>query len=238
MAAAAIVPIKRLSAAKSRLSGVLTAGQREDLVLCVAARVLGALESSGLLSRVYVVTPDPIVAEFAKEHGAAPVFEHRHGLNAALAEATREVQQDGMDVCLIAFGDLPLLSVEDIVQMFRLGSGSPGVVAAPDRHGRGTNALLLRPPTAVPFLFGTGSYTAFRDATCARGLSFQTHRSIGTGFDLDTPADLYELPARSGAWDPRAADGSSPAGETVATVLGRLRHGLPTSECAGCAGSG
>jgi len=57
-----------------------------------------------------------------------------------------------------------------------------------------TNALLLRPPDALPFAFGVGSLARHRAAE-ARGLSPRWCDAPGTALDLDTPADLAALDA-------------------------------------------
>jgi 2-phospho-L-lactate guanylyltransferase len=65
-----------------------------------------------------------------------------------------------------------------------------GVAIAPDRAGRGTNGLALRPPDAIGFRFGAGSFAAHRaDAEAAGVPLVEVHRP-GLEFDLDTPADL------------------------------------------------
>jgi hypothetical protein len=55
-----------------------------------------------------------------------------------------------------------------------------------DRPGTGTNALLLRPPDALPFSFGVGSLALHRTAT-ARVLLPRWYDAPGTALDLDTP---------------------------------------------------
>ncbi len=64
---------------------------------------------------------------------------------------------------------------------------------APDRAGAGTNALALRPTSAIPFRFGPGSHEAHRRAAEAAGLEVVTVERPGLAFDLDTPADLDRL---------------------------------------------
>ena len=65
----------------------------------------------------------------------------------------------------------------------------PLVVLAPDRHGRGTNALLLAPPDAIEFGFGGDSraaHAACAEETGARYVELDGQLSL----DLDTPDDL------------------------------------------------
>ena len=98
----------------------------------------------------------------------------------------------------VVLGDLPLLTAADVAALVALAGGdAPVVVLAPDRHERGTNALLLRPPDAIPFAFGPDSLARHRAAAAARGLPVRLYRAPGTALDLDTPEDLAALPAHA-----------------------------------------
>ena len=64
----------------------------------------------------------------------------------------------------------------------------------PDRHGTGTNALLLTPPDVMAPAFGEGSFArhaALARARPARRCRSPTCRSLG--LDVDTPDDLAAL---------------------------------------------
>jgi len=80
-----------------------------------------------------------------------------------------------------------------VAALLALAERPPVAVLAPDRHGTGTNALLLRPPAALPFAFGVGSLARHRAVARARGLLSRSYDAPGTALDLDTPADLAEL---------------------------------------------
>ena len=72
----------------------------------------------------------------------------------------------------------------------------------PDRHGTGTNALVLRPPDAIRPAFGEGSCARHVAAAREAGIPFGVEELPSLGLDLDTPADLValtrELEARPG----------------------------------------
>ena len=89
MSAVAIVPVKRLSDAKTRLAGVLGAAERRELALRLLEIVLRSLRTSGCVDAVLVVTPDAEVARFAAARDGTPVAEEAPSLNAALEAATR-----------------------------------------------------------------------------------------------------------------------------------------------------
>jgi 2-phospho-L-lactate guanylyltransferase len=75
------------------------------------------------------------------------------------------------------------------------------VVLAPDRAGAGTNALLVRPPQALPFAFGPQSCARHVDLARERDLEVMFYRAPGTAFDVDRPEDLAELRV-AGLWPP------------------------------------
>jgi 2-phospho-L-lactate guanylyltransferase len=70
----------------------------------------------------------------------------------------------------------------------------PGRVAVvPDRHGTGTNALLLDPPEAIEPSFGPGSFERHRGAAEAAGATLSVERPAGLVLDVDTGDDLRSL---------------------------------------------
>ncbi len=193
MSTAAIVPVKRLADAKGRLSAVLTPSEREDVTLCMLGGVLRALDGSGAVDTVYVVTPDDRVAERARKHGAIPLRDDGHDLNAALRLATAAAVRDGASACLTVFGDLPLLTAAEVEEMAACARRSNASVIAPDRSDVGTNALFLCPPTVLPFLFGAKSFLRYVETARERGVPLEIYRSPGTGYDLDRPTDLDQF---------------------------------------------
>ena len=156
MRTVALVPIKALTAAKSRLAAALDPAARAALTLRALGNVLAALDTPGIAARV-VVTPDAAVLRAAEAAGATGLRQEGEGLNEGLAQGRVWAVAAGAEALLIVLGDLPLLARADVDAILDLAD-RPGVaVFAPDRHGAGTNALLLRPPDALPFAFGVGS---------------------------------------------------------------------------------
>lgn len=208
----AVVPVKGLGAAKSRLAGALGPDERAALTLRTMRGVLDALDVPEIAARL-VVSPDPVVLAAARAVGAGGLRQRSgvegngrgggrdDGLNRALDEARRHLTANGAGAMLVVLGDLPLLSPADVRAMLALAdedgdegtASSATVVLAPDRREAGTNALLLRPLTGLPFAFGAGSLARHRAA--ARGLRLRLYRAPGTALDLDTPDDLSALRA-------------------------------------------
>ena len=88
--------------------------------------------------------------------------------------------------------DLPLITAEALSGVVREldDPARPLVVLVPDRHGRGTNTLLVAPPGAIEFCFGGDSRVAH--AACARenGARLVELLDSPLALDLDTPEDL------------------------------------------------
>lgn len=172
-----LVPVNSLELAKSRLATAVPS--RSELTLRLVSTVVTALLTSGRLAKVVVVSPDPRLAV----PGADFLLDPAPGLNPALEGARRAFP--GYDAVLVALGDLPELTGNDVGAMIdRLEA--PGVVLAPDEAEQGTNLLLCAPALSLPFRFGPGSFQAHLKAA-ERAAIF---RSPGTARDLDTPEQL------------------------------------------------
>src|SRR6266851_5184373 len=189
----ALVPVKSLVTAKSRLVPDLPPNRREVLVLDMLYHVLRVLQDSKLFERVSVVSPDARVLE---QVGAWALIEERPGHNPALYAAALRERAGGATALLTISADLPLLSTQEIRNLLEQ-SRQYEVVLAASRDGAGTNAILVRPPLAVPYLFGPDSLQRYLEAARQRQLSRTIYGSTGLAFDIDTIVDLRELEAVS-----------------------------------------
>jgi 2-phospho-L-lactate/phosphoenolpyruvate guanylyltransferase len=191
----AVVPVKDLWGTKSRLKPILNPGARAGLTLYMMGRVVSALLEAGV-GRVCVVSPDPIVLDHASEKGADVQRQESRGLNPALEEGRWWALEGGASALLVVPADLPLLEAEDVRGLLEEAPREePSVLISPDGAYRGTNALLLRPPDALPFLFGEDSYEAHIRAAVERGLPVKVCEQPHFAFDLDTGEDLARLRA-------------------------------------------
>jgi len=192
----ALVPVKSLVTAKSRLVPDLPPNRREVLVLDMLYHVLRVLQDSKLFERVSVVSPDARVLEQVRAWGAWALIEERPGHNPALYAAALRERAGGATALLTISADLPLLSTQEIRNLLEQ-SRQYEVVLAASRDGAGTNAILVRPPLAVPYLFGPDSLQRYLEAARQRHLSHTIYGSTGLAFDIDTIVDLRELEAVS-----------------------------------------
>jgi 2-phospho-L-lactate/phosphoenolpyruvate guanylyltransferase len=195
----AVVPVKDLQGTKSRLAPILDPGARAGLTLYMMGRVVAAIRSSGV-EDVCVVSPDRIVMNEAQRRGATPLVQESRGLNPALEEGRLRALEFGASTLLILPADLPLLDEDDVRAVLQAAEGY-SVVISPDGAQSGTNALLMRPPDAMPFAFGPDSFEAHLEAARSRGLAFKVCERSHLAFDLDTAGDLARL-KKSGATRP------------------------------------
>lgn len=201
----AVVPLSAPPRIKTRLAGVLKPSARAALARWMAERVLGAVRAAGAVAEIAVVSPDVEALAWAASRGAVALRQEGRGLNAALEIGRQWALARGADALLVLLGDLPYLTPRDVSAMVRLlpGGDAPAAVLAPDRHERGTNALLLRPPDVLPFTFGRESFHRHEARALALGGRAVWYTSEGTRNDVDAPDDLAALVA-SGLWRPAA----------------------------------
>jgi 2-phospho-L-lactate guanylyltransferase len=187
----AIVPVGALAGAKSRLGAVLDAEERLELTLRLARDTISAVVATPGIAETLVVTPDDAVRELAARLGARPVRQRDGGLNRGIDVGREEAIAAGASAVVILPIDLPEVSAEAIAAVLSplVTKRRPLVVIVPDRHGRGTNALLLAPPDAIDTCFGGDSRAAHAAAARAAGAELIELGGPLT-LDLDTPDDL------------------------------------------------
>jgi 2-phospho-L-lactate guanylyltransferase len=186
----AVIPVGALDGAKSRLGAVLDAEERHDLVLRLADATIRSAVATAGIAETLVITPDDTVRAIASAAGARPVLQRSRGLNAGLREARAEALAGGATAMVILPIDLPRVSPAAVGALLEpLDDAGPLVALVPDRHGRGTNALLLAPPDVIDVCFGGDSHAAHAAAAADVGARFIDLGGPLT-YDLDTPDDL------------------------------------------------
>lgn len=210
MSVVGVIPLNALTRAKSRLSSALAPEERRDLALWLAERTLAALRASGVVERVAVVSPDPEALAWAATQGAEPLLQPGRGLNAGLALARAWAVGLRAGALLIALGDLPLLTGDEVKRFVTMGRLHQRLLTlAPDSARDGTNLMLARPSELAPLAYGRGSFNRHRLLARRAGTPVMVFRSRGAAFDVDEPADL-EAVMVGGLWRP-ASDVSASA---------------------------
>lgn len=183
-----IIAVKRLAAAKSRLSALFDADARERVVLAMLVDTITAARGVPAVRSVTVVTPDPDAARAARKLGADVVADptgpdHPDPLNNAILVACGQVTATTSNVVVLQ-GDLPALrsaELSDALARAELHRRS----FVPDRQGTGTAALFAFGVPLDP-RFGTDSANRHR----ASGAVELVGSWPGLRCDIDTPEDL------------------------------------------------
>jgi 2-phospho-L-lactate guanylyltransferase len=191
----AIVPVKRFALAKQRLRADVPDRERKALAGAMVTDVLTALAGARHVGATLVVTNEQIVADRATSLGATAMADpHERGQSAAAAVGIHHALENGFDRVLLAPGDCPTLSATEVDGLLA-HSAEPGVVIVPDRHGTGTNALVLTPPDAIAPSFGPGSCERHRSLADLAGVRCRVVPVPSLLLDIDTPHDLDALRA-------------------------------------------
>ncbi len=190
----AIVPVKPLRRAKSRLSPLLSEDERADLSQRMLAHTLDVLGSVSGVEHTLVVSRDQKALALARDQGARTVMERgTPELNRALVRATVVARGYGVSGVLILPADLPLIERADVEKLLSLATDPPVVVVAPDRHGKGTNALLSAPPGLIEYDFGPESFLRHKEQAERAGARLEICHLPSLGLDVDIPEDLELL---------------------------------------------
>src|SRR4051794_11331562 len=185
MRTVAILPVKRFGHAKQRLTGGFP--DRPGLAAAMVADVLDALYAVPQLDGVIVVTAQAVSARTDVLIIHDPV---EAGQSAAASLGIAEAVARGAQRVLLVPGDCPALDPAEVSALLALDGD---VVIVPDRHGSGTNSLVLTPPDVIKPAFGEGSFERHRRLAAAAGTSSVVGGARSLELDVDTPDDLAAL---------------------------------------------
>lgn len=182
---------------KTRLSGLLSPGERHEFSRAMLGDVLEAVRDAGGESEVLATAPLDV--------GASTTVDDR-----PLTEAVDAVLDPGTSVVM---ADLPLATSDALEKLFET---SGDVALAPGRGG-GTNALVSRHPE-FRVDYHDGSFLKHRASAAEIG-SVGVVDSHRLATDIDEPEDLVELLIHG---EGRAADWLREAGFSLVRRESRL----------------
>ena len=187
-AVVAVVPMKPLRLAKSRLAPALTAPQRAALTLGMLRGVIAAAQGAPV-SAAWVVGGDDAARQVAADMGADWRRDAAGDLNAALAAAMRDAFEGGC-AALYLPADLPFIGADDVSALLETSQGGALLTFAPAQRDGGTNAMLIPRGSRFRPLLGKRSFSRHKASAEALGIPYAVCDSGGFAIDLDTPADL------------------------------------------------
>ncbi|MFN2137076.1 MAG: hypothetical protein ACK2UK_14040 [Candidatus Promineifilaceae bacterium] len=212
----AVIPVKSLATSKGRLAHLLLPEQRLQLMQALLQHVLAVAGDTPGIVQTVVISDDLQVRRIAESRGALALAEPSPpDLNGAVAYACDHVAALGGQAALILPADLPFVTVPDLALMVATGQegeqhdtqggyvtaqefapslapsngGRPVVAICGDRHGEGTNGLLLRPVVDFTFHYGPQSMQKHIAEALQRDYRVRLVSAPGLQFDLDTEAD-------------------------------------------------
>jgi len=196
MSTIAILPIKRFDRAKQRLTGELAPRTRQTLAEAMVGDVLDALGGVEGITQVLVVTSEPRAAALAQAAGAEVVADDQEsGQSAATQIGISLALERGHSRVLLVPGDCPALDSGEVERLLAPTGRESRTVIVPDRHGTGTNALVLCPPDVIEPSFGPGSRARHEARAQQAGAAFEVITVPSLALDVDTAGDLAALSA-------------------------------------------
>ena len=188
-----IVPVKQFHLAKQRLSTVLSDDERAYLAKMLLHDALQSITNSPKVSHTLIVSRDPAAEEIAHAFSCEFLAEEKADLSLAVSQGATLAKSRGASSFAMVPGDVPLVSAQEITTLINNAPRLSGITIVPDRHGTGTNGLVVRPTNLMSFQFGEGSYHLHTEAAQALGVTV-THLPLsGLSLDIDTPHDLLSL---------------------------------------------
>jgi 2-phospho-L-lactate/phosphoenolpyruvate guanylyltransferase len=195
MRTCAVLPVKHFDDAKQRLDRALNAGTRRALAEAMVSDVLHALRRATRVDAVIVVTGEHAAEALARAYDAEAIPDDDRGHSHAARSGVDWALERGFDRALLVPGDCPTLDAAELDALVTEGMSAPDVVIVPDRHGSGTNALLLAPPDVIAPSFGPGSRARHEQAAEAAQARWRIAQPRSLTLDVDTADDLIALRA-------------------------------------------
>ena len=199
----ALVPVKSLAHAKSRLAPALDPAERVALAGHMARDVLTALRHCPGITGIALLAADDSARALAEAFGCRMLADDPAlDLAANLQAAVGALAAAGARTVIIVPTDLPTLIAADIESL--LARSGAGVTVVPAAVDGGTNALALTPPGAGACLFGPDSARRHLEAARQRGAAAQRLELPAFARDVDSVDDVLWLCSRKtggSAWD-------------------------------------
>lgn len=217
MRTAAILPVKCFPLAKQRLGESVADSLRGELAKAMVGDVLSALRECQAVETTIVVTRESSVALAARYIGAIVVEDTAEaGQSAAALLGLAKALEEGFERALCLPGDCPTLDPVELTELLASrahgadegsegietppartgGTATPEVTIVPDRHGKGTNGLLLSPPDAIEPSFGPDSCARHERLAREGNLACRIEQPASLLLDIDTGEDLAVLRER------------------------------------------
>jgi 2-phospho-L-lactate guanylyltransferase len=191
---AAVIPIKNLHFAKSRLSNILTPQQRKSLVLYLLNITIKTLKESQFISEIIIVSSDKAIQRFCVKNNLRFIRDSDNGVNNAVRLADRYCIDNDIDANIIIPQDLPLLSVNEIDEICNISKKYiKCIIICPSKRFDGTNILFRKPPDVIKTFYDDNSYINHLKEALKFNIPIESLDLDKLKLDIDTKEDLIEL---------------------------------------------
>jgi 2-phospho-L-lactate guanylyltransferase len=188
------VPVKPFEYGKSRLAELLSIEERIGLNRALFSHTLSAIQQSKWSDNGIVISKGSEALQIARRFGFSTIVENPpYGLNRSLRKVIRDSILKSATSITIVPSDLPLITIEELNNLYDIRVRHDGLIIVPDQKKEGTNILSVMPPDAISFQYGRDSFQKHTNSAKSALIQVTIHETTLLGIDLDTEADLIDI---------------------------------------------
>lgn len=194
MKIAAVIPMKSLHSAKSRLSNILTAQQRKNLAMYLLDATIKELKKSNFISEIIIVSNDKALKQYSCINNLKFIKDSDEGVNQAVILADKYCIDNGINANIVIPQDLPFISAKEIDKICTISNKyHKCIIICPSKRFDGTNVLFRKPPDVIKTHYDNNSYMNHLKEAYKFKIPIESLDIVKLRFDLDTKEDLLEL---------------------------------------------
>lgn len=194
MKIAAVIPMKSLHSAKSRLSNILTAQQRKNLAMYLLDATIKEIKKSCIISEIIIVSNDKAVKNYSCLNNLKFIKDSEEGVNKAVILADNYCIDNGINANIVIPHDLPFISAKEIDKICTMSNKyHKCIIICPSKRFDGTNILFRKPPDVIKTHYDDNSYMNHLKEAYKFKIPIESLDIVKLRFDLDTKEDLLEL---------------------------------------------
>lgn len=194
MKIAAVIPMKSLHSAKSRLSNILTAQQRKNLAMYLLDATIKEIKKSCIISEIIIVSNDKAVKNYSCLNNLKYIKDSEEGVNKAVILADNYCIDNRINANIVIPHDLPFISAKEIDKICTMSNKyHKCIIICPSKRFDGTNILFRKPPDVIKTHYDDNSYMNHLKEAYKFKIPIESLDIVKLRFDLDTKEDLLEL---------------------------------------------
>lgn len=188
-----IIPIKKFTNSKQRLSSILTIDQRRKLSQCMLLDICDILISSKCFAQILIVSSEDEIHKYKNDIDITFLKEkYDKGVNHAVESGNKYFIDRNFESTIVIPGDIPLINEESIKE-FVNNTADNEVVISPSINKNGTNMLFRKPPDIIKTAYDENSYFNHLDRIEKKNLRYLVFEDISVMLDLDEPDDVNKI---------------------------------------------